>query len=359
MSKVEKMQPGTLWKFTEAKLKQIAPAGTRITNQQIVDAMKAIVRANGQEDGNFDEYAKKYYRAGNEFNIPGLCIENGQVQVEPDEVQEPETTGEEVADDAVEEEDESFARQNTTLGAPLTLAAKGLAKKGQIKETVKTAKSAMQRGLKNAKGAVLKANAQRIRNSAAGKIRDARKAAANLKAEQAKLKELRAQAKAAKGEAKKALQEQINKQMDKVGKARAKNVAAQEAARAAKRQVTKEVNKAAGKEVAKTTGKTVAKTTGKEVAKTAGKTIAKATGKEVAKTTGKALGKSALKKVPLLGLGLGIAFAVDRLTHGDILGAVGEVASGAASCIPGVGTAVSVGIDVALGAKDLHDAKVI
>lgn len=99
--------------------------------------------------------------------------------------------------------------------------------------------------------------------------------------------------------------------------------------------------KAGEKAAAKTTEKTLAKTTGKA----AGKTV----GKAVAKTTGKSL----LKKIPLVGLGVGCYFAWDRIKQGDYAGALGEVASGAAACVPGVGTAVSVGIDVALGGRDV------
>lgn len=102
--------------------------------------------------------------------------------------------------------------------------------------------------------------------------------------------------------------------------------------------------KAGEKAVAKTTEKTLAKTTRKAAGKTAGKAVAKATG------------KSLLKKIPLVGLGVGCYFAWDRIKQGDYAGALGEVASGAAACVPGVGTAVSVGIDVALGGRDVYRA---
>ena len=64
-----------------------------------------------------------------------------------------------------------------------------------------------------------------------------------------------------------------------------------------------------------------------------------------------------MKKIPFVGLGLGAAFAVDRLRKGDWGGALMELGSGAASMIPGVGTAVSTAIDVGLIAKDIGDAK--
>lgn len=259
-----------------------------------------------------------------------------------------------------EDSNESAARENTTLGTALTLGAKGYLKRAQIKAMPKdiknqatTAKRAASRTLKNAKGKIAKAKAHNIRNTAAGKIREARKATANFKSEEAKLKELQQKAKAAKGEAKKELQRQIQKQKDILGQARAKKVAKQEAAAAAKRKVTKNVNKAVGKGVTK---KAAAKAATKGIVK---KAAGKASGKAVAKVAGKAAGKTVLKKIPGVGLIAGLAFAADRAMHGDFTGAAMEVASGAVSCVPGLGTAASVAIDVGLGAKDLHDAKVI
>ena len=87
------------------------------------------------------------------------------------------------------------------------------------------------------------------------------------------------------------------------------------------------------------------------------KTGAKTLGKTVGKSLGKGAGKSVLKKIPFVGLGLGAAFAIDRLRKGDFSGALMELGSGAASMIPGVGTAVSLGVDAALIAKDVVDAK--
>ena len=107
-------------------------------------------------------------------------------------------------------------------------------------------------------------------------------------------------------------------------------------------------------------GKNVVKTSSaivKSGVKNLGKTGAKTTAKTAAKAAGKGAGKSVLKKIPFVGLGLGAAFAVDRLRKGDWAGALMELGSGAASMIPGVGTAVSAGLDIALIAKDIGDAK--
>ena len=87
-----------------------------------------------------------------------------------------------------------------------------------------------------------------------------------------------------------------------------------------------------------------------------GKKIAQKTLKKgAAKIAAKGIGKLAIKKVPILGAVAGIAFGIERAMKGDWVGALGEVASGAASTVPGVGTAVSVGIDAALMAKDVNE----
>ena len=78
-------------------------------------------------------------------------------------------------------------------------------------------------------------------------------------------------------------------------------------------------------------------------------------GGKVAGGVGKALGKSLLKKIPLVGLIAGLGFGVSRLMSGDWAGALGEVASGAASTIPGLGTAASVAIDAGLAARDMSN----
>ena len=83
------------------------------------------------------------------------------------------------------------------------------------------------------------------------------------------------------------------------------------------------------------------------------KAIAKEIVKISAKQAGKSAGKSALMKVAVAGLIVGTVFGVVRLASGDPLGALGEIASGAASTIPGVGTAASIAIDAAMISRDL------
>lgn len=78
----------------------------------------------------------------------------------------------------------------------------------------------------------------------------------------------------------------------------------------------------------------------------------KSAGTGVAKGLGKTAGKSLLKKIPGIGLLAGLGFGAGRALAGDWAGAGLEVASGAASLIPGWGTAASLAIDAGLIAKD-------
>ena len=78
--------------------------------------------------------------------------------------------------------------------------------------------------------------------------------------------------------------------------------------------------------------------------------------KAAQKIVGKAIMKGGAKKVPILGAVMGGIFGLGRLMKGDVKGALLEVASGVASTIPGAGTAVSIGLDAALMAKDVQDA---
>ena len=100
-------------------------------------------------------------------------------------------------------------------------------------------------------------------------------------------------------------------------------------------------------------GKTITKEVGETAIKGVGKTAAKTGAKTAGKAAAKGAGKAVAKKIPGVGLLAGAAFGIERLLKGDIIGAVGELASGAASTVPGVGTAVSLGIDGALMAGDM------
>lgn len=112
------------------------------------------------------------------------------------------------------------------------------------------------------------------------------------------------------------------------------------------------------KSVAKTGGKLLggAKTIAGKAAGGISKVASKAGGKGLAKLGAKTLGKSLLKKIPGLGLLAGVGFGLQRALKGDLAGAALELASGAASTLPGLGTAASVGLDAALAARDIKQA---
>ena len=92
--------------------------------------------------------------------------------------------------------------------------------------------------------------------------------------------------------------------------------------------------------------------TGKKIASGASKGAGKGTAKAVAKGGFKSL----VKKIPGVGLLAGLGFGAKRLMEGDTTGAAMEVASGAASMVPGVGTGASLGIDAALIKRDMDKA---
>lgn len=75
--------------------------------------------------------------------------------------------------------------------------------------------------------------------------------------------------------------------------------------------------------------------------------------KGAAKIGAKAVGKSLLKKIPIIGAIAGLGFGAMRALQGDFAGAAGEVASGVASTLPGLGTAASFAIDAGLAARDI------
>ena len=79
-------------------------------------------------------------------------------------------------------------------------------------------------------------------------------------------------------------------------------------------------------------------------------------GKNIGKLGAKTLGKSLLKKIPGVGLLAGVGFGLQRALKGDFAGAALELASGAASTIPGLGTAASVALDAGLAARDISKA---
>jgi hypothetical protein len=80
-------------------------------------------------------------------------------------------------------------------------------------------------------------------------------------------------------------------------------------------------------------------------------------GKKASKGIGKGISKITAKKIPGIGLILGVLFGFSRFNKGDIIGGLGEIASGIASSFPGIGTVISLVIDGLLIAKDLKNMK--
>lgn len=117
---------------------------------------------------------------------------------------------------------------------------------------------------------------------------------------------------------------------------------------------TKKLLTAVGKRGGARAGTRLGIAMGSKMGRGLGKSLGKKLGgKAIGKIAGGALAKSLGKKIPLVGLGLGAIFAAQRAMQGDFLGAGLELASGAASTVPGIGTAGSIGIDAALAARDM------
>lgn len=116
---------------------------------------------------------------------------------------------------------------------------------------------------------------------------------------------------------------------------------------------SKDAAKAGEKEAVKVGEKGAVKAGEKAAVKAGEKVGGKLLAKEGAKVGAKALGKSILKKIPGVGILAGGAFAAQRAMQGDWLGAGGELLSGVAGTIPGVGTAASAAIDAGLAARDM------
>jgi len=101
-------------------------------------------------------------------------------------------------------------------------------------------------------------------------------------------------------------------------------------------------------------GALAAKESVEAAAKKGGKVAIK---EAIAKVISPKIAKSVASKIPLVGLAAGVAFGAWRLfADGDWKGATAEVAGGAASTLPGAGTAASIGIDIGLLARDVYQA---
>ena len=164
------------------------------------------------------------------------------------------------------------------------------------------------------------------------------------------------------------------KEVAKEGTKVALKEAAKEGGKVALKEAAKEGGKVALKEAAKEGGKVALKEVAKEGGKVALKEAAKEGGKvaikEGAKEGTKAAAKTSSKKIPIISIGAGLIFCGIRVGVGiyhcvqgetsqgvqEFIKAPIELASGIAGSIPGVGTAVSIGIDATLCAWDIGSA---
>lgn len=87
--------------------------------------------------------------------------------------------------------------------------------------------------------------------------------------------------------------------------------------------------------------------------KLAGKAGMKAGATLGARAGASLLGKSLGKKIPGLGLAIGTGLALKRFNEGKPIQGLLEFASGAASMFPGIGTAVSLGLDGVIAGRDM------
>jgi hypothetical protein len=88
----------------------------------------------------------------------------------------------------------------------------------------------------------------------------------------------------------------------------------------------------------------------KAITEITGKGLALKGGKGILNTILKGIGKffssNVLKRIPIIGSIIGLSFAVSRFKKGDIVGGIIDVASALATMVPGIGTALSIGLDV-------------
>jgi hypothetical protein len=84
--------------------------------------------------------------------------------------------------------------------------------------------------------------------------------------------------------------------------------------------------------------------------------LAASAGGGLAKVATGSMGKSLIKKIPIIGALAGLGFGINRLLSGDFTGAALEIGGGLAGTLPGAGTALSIGADVALAGHDYSKA---
>ncbi len=93
----------------------------------------------------------------------------------------------------------------------------------------------------------------------------------------------------------------------------------------------------------------------RKVVEVAGERYSKAIVEEAAKEVAETAGHEVAKRIPIFSIAISTMLAFYRFSQGQFWRGVGELASGAASCIPGYGTAASIGLDIVLISMDIGE----
>ncbi len=93
----------------------------------------------------------------------------------------------------------------------------------------------------------------------------------------------------------------------------------------------------------------------RKVVEVAGERYSKAVVEEAAKEVAEAAGHEVAKRIPIFSIAISTMLAIHRFSQGQFWRGLGELASGAASCIPGYGTMASLGLDVVLISMDIGE----
>ncbi len=97
----------------------------------------------------------------------------------------------------------------------------------------------------------------------------------------------------------------------------------------------------------------------REVVEIAGEKFSKAVVEEAAKEVAEATSHEVAKRIPFFSIAVSIMLAFHRFSQGQFWRGMGEIASGAASCIPVYGTMTSLGLDVVLMSVDIKEAVIV
>ncbi len=93
----------------------------------------------------------------------------------------------------------------------------------------------------------------------------------------------------------------------------------------------------------------------REAVEVAGKGYSKAVVEKTAKELAESAGHEITKRIPIFSIAVSTMLALHRFSQGQFWRGLGELTSGAASCIPGYGTMASLGLDIVLISMDIGE----